>query len=206
MDEQININKLYLEPDEDNLLIKAFLSGEKADLTFEQLVLKYKNRIYNLCFRYLGNYAEADDSAQEVFLKVYNGLKGFRFQSSFSTWIYRIAGNTCKNRLGSLEYRYHKKMVYLDAPLEGEDGEGKLEVKDESLSPFSEIQRMEKGRLIQEAIDSLAEDRKTVVILRDIELLSYEEIAKVTGLNMGTVKSKLSRAREELCAKLRRLI
>lgn len=176
-------NKETIRQDEDTLLIREFLSGKSEDFAFEQLALKYKDRIFNLCLRFLGNYADADDCAQEVFLRIYRSLKGFRFQSSFSTWLYRITVNTCKNKLVSLEYRYKSKMVHLDASLE-----------------------KGKDNIIQEAINSLPADQKTVVGLRDIELFSYEEIAKITGFNIGTVKSKLSRARQALCEKLRRLI
>jgi RNA polymerase sigma-70 factor (ECF subfamily) len=199
MDERIN-------KDEDSSLIKDFLSGKSGEYAFEKLVLKYKDRVFNLCLRFLGNYAEADDSAQEVFLRVYRSLKGFKFQALFSTWLYRITVNVCKNKMVSLEYRYKSKMVYLDAPLQTEEGDCNLEIGDESLSPVTEILKREKEDLIQGAINSLPADQKAVVALRDIEMLSYEEIAKITGFNIGTVKSKLSRARQALCEKLRRLI
>ena len=200
------MSKGPIRQDEDHILIKEFLSGKNTEFAFEQLVLKYKDRIFNHCFRFLGNYADADDSAQEVFLRVYRSLKGFRFQSSFSTWLYRVTVNVCKNRLVSQEYRYKSKMVHLDAPLETEEGDCKREIPDGSLSPVNEILKKEKDNLIQEAINSLPADQKAVVALRDIELFSYEEIAKITGFNIGTVKSKLSRARQALCEKLRRLI
>ncbi|HOW42408.1 MAG TPA: sigma-70 family RNA polymerase sigma factor [Candidatus Omnitrophota bacterium] len=173
---------------------------------FNELVLKYQDRVFNLCYRFMGNYEEADDCAQEVFLKVYRSLKDFRGESSLSTWVYRIAVNTCKNRLMSREYRERKRTISIDAPVQTEEGEVGLEIKDESRSPARELDAREKDALIQEAIAALPEDQRQVVVLRDIEALSYEEIAGITGLNIGTVKSKLSRARQALCEKLRRLI
>jgi RNA polymerase sigma-70 factor (ECF subfamily) len=154
----------------------------------------------------MGDYGEADDCAQETFVKVYRSLKGFRSESSISTWIYRIAVNTCKNRLGSAQYRGNRNMVRLDEPRETEDGERAVEVDGRFLSPSDELDSKEKGEMIQNAINSLSGDHRSVVVLRDIEGLSYEEISEVTGYNLGTVKSKLARARQELREKLKGLI
>jgi RNA polymerase sigma-70 factor, ECF subfamily len=179
---------------------------DEESVNFDDLVLKHKDKVFNLCYRFLGNYDEADDCAQETFVKVYRSLKDFRRESSLSTWIYRIAINTCKNRFSSAQYRRSRHMVRLDEPGETEDGERPVEVGGRSLSPSAELDRKEKGELIQDAINSLADDHKSVVVLRDIERLSYEEISEVTGYNLGTVKSKLARARQELREKLRGLM
>ncbi|MCK5305730.1 MAG: sigma-70 family RNA polymerase sigma factor [Candidatus Omnitrophica bacterium] len=193
----------YIERD-DTALIQAFQADEEE--AFDKLVIKHKNRVFNLCYRFVGSYEEADDCAQETFVKVYRSLKKFKFKSAFSTWLYAITVNTCKNKLSSLEYRYKKKMVRLDGPKGGEDGVYRVEVQDESMSPRVEIERKEKKGLIQKAIDSLPEQQKVVVVLRDIEGLSYEEIAEVAGFKPGTVKSKLARARQQLREKLKGLI
>ncbi|MFA5164227.1 MAG: sigma-70 family RNA polymerase sigma factor [Candidatus Omnitrophota bacterium] len=179
--------------------------GEES-INFDELVLEHKDKVFNLCYRFLGNYEEADDCAQETFVKVYRSLKDFRRESSVSTWIYRIAVNTCKNRVASAQYRRSRNMVRLDEPKETDDGARPVEIGDEKLSPATEADRKEKGELIQEAIDSLPRDQKSVVILRDIEGLSYEAVAEATGLNLGTVKSKLARARQELREKLKGLV
>jgi len=189
---------------EDIIIAKAFQAGEKS--AFDKLVLKYQHKVFNLCYRFLGDYAEANDYAQETFIKVYRSLNKFKFQSSFSTWLYRITVNTCKNRLKSAEYRYRRKMVRLDNPKESENGTYSIEMGDESLSPAAELEKKEKRRLIQQAIDSLPEEQKTVIVLRHIEDLSYEEIAKITGYNLGTVKSKLARARQKLKERLKGLV
>jgi RNA polymerase sigma-70 factor (ECF subfamily) len=185
---------------QDRALVKAFQAGDKA--SFDELVLKHKDRLFNLCLRFLGDYQEANDSAQEVFVKVYRSLKRFRFESAFSTWLYRIAVNTCKNKLRSSEYRHRKKMVHLDNPGILEGGTGALEIRDETQSPLLELERKERLNLIRRAIDSLPPEQKMVVVLRDIEELSYEDIAHITGYSLGTVKSRLSRARLDLRKKL----
>jgi RNA polymerase sigma-70 factor (ECF subfamily) len=203
MDEAID--KIAGNRQEDQLLVQSFQQGKEKDASFEKLVLKYRNRIFNLCYRMLGIYDEADDCAQEVFLKVYLSLGNFRGESSFSTWVYRIAMNACKNKLVTAEYRHRKRTLRLDDPLPTADGEVRIEIKDESSSPALELEKKEKDSLIQGAIEALPEDQRQMVVLRDVEGLSYEEIVRVSGFTMGTVKSKLSRARAALSEKLRRM-
>ncbi len=189
---------------EDKALVKAFQAEGSA--AFDKLVLRYKDKVFNLCYRLLGDYEEANDCAQETFVKVFCSLKNFRFESTFSTWLYRITVNICKNKLKSLEYRYRKKMVWLDKPKETKDNNCLIQIGDGSPSPLIELERKEKEMLIQKAINSLPEEQKTIVVLRDIEGLSYEEVAKITGYKLGTMKSKLARARQQLRKRLRGLI
>jgi len=191
------------EPQFDAALVRSFQAGNKA--AFDKLVLNHKDRIFNLCFRFLGDYQEANDSAQEVFVKAYRSLKRFRFESAFGTWLYRIAVNTCKNKVKSLDYRYAEKMVYLDNPGTVQDAHG-LEISDETQSPLAELEKRERMELIQQAIESLPPAQKMVVILRDIQGLPYDDIADITGYGLGTVKSRLSRARLELRRKLMKVI
>jgi len=191
------------EPQFDAELVRSFQAGNKA--AFDKLVLNHKDRIFNLCFRFLGDYQEADDSAQEVFVKAYRSLKRFRFESAFGTWLYRIAVNTCKNKVKSLDYRYAKKMVYLDNPGAVQDAHG-LEISDETQSPLAELEKRERMELIQRAIESLPPEQKMVVILRHIQGLPYDDIANITGYGIGTVKSRLSRARLELRRKLMKVL
>lgn len=186
---------------EDAILIRAFKGGDKT--AFDKLVLKHKNKLFNLCYRFLGDYQEANDSAQETFIKVYESLKKFRFESTFSTWLYRIAVNTCKNKLKSSGYRRKKKMVWLDNPGWPDNSQPAIEVQDETYSPEKELEKKERMRMIQEAINTLPTEQKEVVTLRDIEGLSYGEIVEITGFNIGTVKSRLARARLDLRKKLR---
>ena len=182
-------------------LIRAFQSGNKR--AFDDLVLAHKDKIFNLCYWYLQDYQEANEQAQETFIKVFKGLKSFRFESSFSTWLHRIAVNTCKNRITSLEYRFRKKTDSLDNPEMADHfnpGDG---ISDEIQSPDVALEKKQKSAFVRKAINALPEAKKTMIVLRDIEGLSYEEIADITGLKQGTVKSKLARAREDLKNKLR---
>jgi RNA polymerase sigma-70 factor (ECF subfamily) len=192
------VEAIKSEAQKDRVLVRAFLAKDKS--AFDKLVLKYQNKIFNLGYRLLGDYEEANDCAQEVFIKVYRSLKNFRFDSAFSTWLYRITVNTCKNKMASLQYRYNKKTLRLDNPRKS------VELGDTSHSPPVVLERKEKERFIQKAINTLPEEQKTVVVLRDIEGLSYEEIANITGYNLGTVKSKLARARQQLRKKLKGIV
>ncbi|MDB9823307.1 sigma-70 family RNA polymerase sigma factor [Deltaproteobacteria bacterium] len=189
---------------DDEVLVEDFQSGNRV--AFDKLVLKYKDRIFNLCYRFMGDYHESEDCSQDVFLKVYSSLKRFRFKSSFYTWLYRIAVNTCRNRLKSQGYRRMKKSVPLSNPEDGSKGHRVIEIGDEGRTPIAELEKKERIKMLQSAIDSLPADQKGVIILRDMEGLSYNEIKHITGYRLGTVKSKLSRARHDLRKRLGRII
>lgn len=186
---------------EDALLVKAFQKGDKK--AFDELVLRHKDRTFNLCYRFLGDYEEANDSAQEAFVKAYGSLSTFRLESAFSTWLYRIAVNTCKNKLGSSAYKAKRKTVSLDNPGNPSDETLPMEMPNGAPSPLARMEEKEKMGLIQKALDSLPAEFKMVVTLRDVEGLSYEDITEITGLNLGTVKSRIARARKDLRNRLR---
>ena len=186
---------------EDNRDIAAFLAGERAAI--DRLVLRHQDRIYNLCFRILGDRDEAEECAQETFVKLFRSLDRFRRESSFSTWLYTIAVNTCKSRRSSAEYRFWKRVMrFGQNPREDDDGPEELEFEDPGPSVLDRLSEKEKEILLQSAVASLPHDQKTVIVLRHVEELSYEEIAAITGYNMGTLKSKLARARVQLQKKL----
>lgn len=183
----------------DESFVRAFQAGDKN--AFDALVLRHKERVFHMCYRFLGDYGEADDSAQEVFVKIYTSLKGFRGESTFSTWLYRITANTCKNKLKSFRYRFKSRTVSIGAigdAHETEKGSCALDIEDIAQSPADSMETKERDALIQRAIDALPHSQKTVIILRHIEGMSYEEIAEVTGFTLGTVKSKIARARLRL--------
>jgi RNA polymerase sigma-70 factor (ECF subfamily) len=186
---------------EDSELIRAFQRGNRS--AFDTLVLKHKEKIFNLCYWFLQDYEETDDMAQETFIKAFKALHKFRFQSTFSTWLYRIAVNTCKNRLKSSEYRHKKRTVSLSNPGGREERDRLKEIKDGTPSPVQELEARERRILIRKGIDSLPSKKRALLVLRDIQGLSYEEISQITGLNLGTVKSRLSRARLDLQEKMR---
>lgn len=190
------------EIEKDFSLIKAFLEG--SDAAFDRLVLRYQDRVFRTCCRMLGDYHEANDSAQDVFVKVWRSLKKFRFQSSFSTWLFRISVNTCRNKLRSAGYRRRGKTLRLGSPGDEEISSPPVEIKSDQRTPGEELLRKETGKMIQDALDSLPPIQKTMVVLRDIEGFTYEEISAITGLKAGTVKSKLARARGKLRGRLTR--
>lgn len=202
MNEDIKISPDQSE--DDATLVKGVQTGDTA--AFDALVIRHKDRVFNLCYRLLGDPQEADDSAQEIFLKVFRSINRFRFEAAFSTWLYRIAVNTCKNRLKSSEYRQKKMTIRLEKIGNPDTGTPPREIRDDGNSPGNHVERKERMRQIQEAVNALPPDQKTVVTLRDIQGFSYEEIADMTGLNLGTVKSRLSRARLGLREQLRGLL
>lgn len=204
----VDINRSRRSSIPDAELIKAFQAGDKD--VFDELVIRYKDRIFNLCYRFLGDYQDASDTAQDVFIKAFGALMKFRFKSSFYTWIYRIGVNTCRNRLKSLEFRF-KKMIKRSYNNPGNPGfssidNASLSCSEEFFSPALRLERKERSILIAGAVDSLSGLKKTVVILRDIEGLAYNEISEITGLKPGTVKSKLARARADLRKKLKGIL
>jgi RNA polymerase sigma-70 factor (ECF subfamily) len=189
---------------EDAQLIARFL--DRDEQAFDQLVLKYQHLVYNLCLRMLENPEDAADCAQETFIKVYQALKGFRFESSFSTWLYRITINNCKNKVNSKERRTRNQMIAIDH-LETPEGERvPLEIKDDGESPAYLVEQKMTLEMILKAIGALPADQKILVILCDIDDRSYDEIVQITGLKLGTVKSRLARARYQLRKRLEGVI
>ena len=181
---------------EDTVLIRAVQAGDMA--AFDELVLKHKDRLFNLVYWFLGDYQDANDCAQETFIKVFKSIKKFRFESAFSTWLYRIAINTCKNKIKSSAYRWKKKTVSLETSNGSKNGNPCSEIVNGSPTPVMALEKKEKMMRIQKAINSLPEEQNQVVVLRDIQGLSYQDISDITGLNLGTVKSRLARGRLEL--------
>ncbi len=178
----------------DGDLIKGFLAGKET--AFEELVSRYEKKVYSLCYQYAGNQEDALDLAQETFLRVYRFLPKFRFDAAFSTWVYRLAVNTC---LDFLRKQKHNPSLSLDAPLKLADGEtvGR-EVAAEDPSPVEELERKELRREILKALDRLPEEQRYPILLKEFQNLSYEEIADLLQVPLGTVRSRISRGRLKL--------
>jgi len=187
--------------DQDEALVRAIQAGDMA--AFDQLVVKHKDKLFNMVYWFLADYQEANDCAQETFIKVFKSIKKFRSESSFSTWLYRIAINTCKNRLKSSAYRWKKKTVPLENPESSEQGNRSYEIQNDSPSPENKLEKKEMLMMIQKAVNALPEEQNRVIVLRDIQGLSYQEIVDITGLNLGTVKSRLARGRLEIKHRLK---
>ena len=177
-------------------LVQQAKAGDRA--AFAGLVSAYEGKIYNLALRYLGSREDAMDASQEVFLRVFRFLPGFQEESGFSTWIYRIGVNVCKDML-------HRRLKRAEQPLEvpDEEDEGRpVDVPDLRYDPERIMEGVELRQALSDAILALPEQQREIIILRDIRGLSYEEIALALALEAGTVKSRLFRARENLRKKL----
>jgi RNA polymerase sigma-70 factor, ECF subfamily len=185
---------------DDTELIKRFLNHDQE--SFARLVRKYQNKVYNLCYRILSDRDEAMDMAQEVFITVHKSLAGFRGDSLFSTWIFRVTVNHCKNRIKYLGRRRYYQSTSLSAPTELEDGEVYFEPEDEGPDPELTLASEEIQQLVQKAISALDPDHRMALVLRDIQGLAYEEIADMLDIKVGTVKSRIHRARNDLKKRL----
>jgi RNA polymerase sigma-70 factor (ECF subfamily) len=172
--------------------IKQFLEQHDTR-AFGRLMGKYKDRVYNYCYAYFGNSHDADDNTQEIFIRVYEKLGSFQFKSQFSSWLYRIMINHCNNTYKSKAYKIRRQMNHIED----------REVRNGRKDPESAVISKELEGIIYRAIDLLKGKQKTILILRDIDGRSYEEIAEITGLNMGTVKSNLARARGKVATALK---
>jgi RNA polymerase sigma-70 factor (ECF subfamily) len=170
----------------------------KEPLSFEEVVEKYHQKVFNLVYRYLNDYDEAQDLTQDTFVRAYQSWATFRGESQVYTWLYRIALNLCHNRLKQLKRRQKVEAESLDQPVEGESEDMLREVPDLTLSPERLMENKELQQVIRRAIRQLPEDYKQVIILRDIEGFSYSDIAKMTGSSLEAIKSRLFRARTAL--------
>lgn len=177
----------------------------RAPDAFETLVGRYQSRVFNLVYRMLGNREEAEDLAQEVFITIFKRIDDFRGEASLSTWIYRIASNHCINRRKYLGRRRHYSRSSLsDVGDRIEMSGGRAGVTNRPPRPDEMLEGLQMELAIQQAISSLDGDQRLLVVLRDIQGLTYEEIAEITELPDGTVKSRLHRARMSLKEKLRK--
>jgi RNA polymerase sigma-70 factor (ECF subfamily) len=164
---------------------------------FNELIARYKNPLFNLIYQWIGNYDEAEDLTQDTFVAAYRAKDQFRGESRVYTWLYRIAHNQCKNRFKQRDRARRVEGESLDAGWGADDSDAPppMEVADWSYSPEKLLARKELQAAVNRAIDSLAFEYRSVLILRDMEELSYAEIADVTGLTMENVKTRLNRAR-----------
>jgi len=183
----------------EHLLIARLRRGDAA--AFEVLVRTHQDRVYDFCVRMLGDREEAFDLTQEIFISVHRNLEKFRADAKLTTWLYRIARNHCLNRLKHLKRR--------GRGVTDEYGElNELSIT-QSLggteAPDENLVRKKSRELVHKAIEQLDEEQRALVVLRDVEGLSYEEIMEITELPEGTVKSRLHRAREKLAGILERL-
>jgi RNA polymerase sigma-70 factor (ECF subfamily) len=176
--------------DRERILVRALKRGDRR--AFDEVVKHFKDKIFGLIYRMMGDPQEAEDVAQEVFVTLFTAVEGFRGEARLSTWLYRIAVNHCKNRLKYLDRRKKWQQQSLDQmtdrelPQSGNAGKGSLG----SSIPLE--------RIIQRELKGMEPDQRMLILLRDVQGLAYQEIEEITGLALGTVKSRLHRARMAL--------
>ncbi|MCO6426530.1 RNA polymerase sigma factor RpoE [Nitrosomonas communis] len=186
----------------DQQLVERVQHGDKH--AFDLLVIKYQRKLARLLSQFIRDAAEVEDIAQETFIKAYRALPSFRGESAFYTWLYRIGINTAKNFLVS----QGRKVPTTVSEFDNEDAEnfeeaGRLR---EVSTPESELMSKQIAQTVNQSLDALPEELRTAIILREIEGLSYEEIASIMNCPIGTVRSRIFRAREAIAEKLRPLL
>ncbi len=181
-------------------LVQEFKDG--SEQAFAELIERYQHRVYNTTLRMLGNREDALDTAQECFIKVYKNIKKFKGDSSFSTWLFRITTNACRDELRK---RKRRLPVYTD--INSDDENNTIQnISNGSNEPEKITISRDINESIQELVNQLPEDQKLVFILREFQDLSYQEIAEILDISMGSVKSRLSRARRSLRQDLNKII
>ena len=179
--------------EQEYLIVQQVLEGNTN--AFEELVLEYEKKVYNVALRILGNSEDAADMTQEAFIKAFNSLSGFRGDSKFSVWLTRIVSNLC---LDFLRSRSRRPTVSLSV----EDDEGddvQLDIADVSQSPELLLERSLTRESVRRGLKALPEDYREILLLREIQGLSYDEIAEAMNIEVGTVKSRIFRGRKKLC-------
>lgn len=197
------------DPYEDEVeLISALKLGEPR--AYRTLVMQHQQKIYQVCFRMLNDNAEAEDMAQETFIRVFKSVGSFRGESSLSTWLYRVAVNLCKNRILYLQRRAHQRQRAIST-FKGDRWQAQGVAQEVGLTsariatPEEALDAQHAQSLIERALASIDEDLRALLILRDIQGESYDEIAQITGLPLGTVKSRIHRARSFLLERYQEL-
>jgi len=176
--------------DKEKALIEKCQSGQVE--AFEELILGYEKKAYNIAYKIVRNEQDAMDASQEAFIKVYKSIHNFKFQSSFSTWLYRIVMNA------ALDMQRKNKNKTLSLNEMYDDGKEKIELVDTNDTPEEYLERKISKEIVIKGIQQLEEDHKTAIILRDVEGFKYNEIAEILSCSTGTVKSRISRGRLKL--------
>ena len=178
--------------EDDQILIEKALAGDEN--AFKVLLERYKDAVHRIIVKIVHNPDEAQDLVQETFMKAFGSLSSYKCEYRFTTWLYKIAFNNCIDSI-----RKHKLKTYpLDRPIETREGSVQQEIRDDSTSPEKEMLFLEKRKQINQAIRCLPEKYKRVILLRHQEEKTYEEIAEIMNIPLGTVKARIFRAREML--------
>lgn len=179
----------------ENEIIRSVLRGNVND--FEKLVTAHEKNVYNIALRMVGDPDDAADMTQETFIKAYRALSGFRGDSKFSSWLYRIASNVCLDFLRSRSRHPQVSLSTVD-----EDGQAPVELPDMRQNPEEQLMKKLGMEAVRRGLEQLPEQQRQMLVLRELGGLSYAELAQTLGLEEGTVKSRIFRARKRLCALL----
>jgi RNA polymerase sigma-70 factor (ECF subfamily) len=190
--------------DDDSLLVSSCRKGEID--AFEALVKKYQKKMLNVAYRMIGDYDEACEVIQDSFLSAYRSIKKFRGEARFSTWLYSIVLNLCKNRMKQLRTRGGREVYSIDARPETEEGPRQMDPPDPGPSAAEQVEKKEVDARVQGCINGLDSEYREVLVLRDIQGFSYEEIRDILKIPDGTVKSRLFRARDALKECLKKVL
>ncbi len=192
------------ERDEDAQYVALCQGGEPA--AFEVLVRRHQKRMFNIAYRMTGNYEDAGDVVQEAFLSAYRTIKHFRGDARFSTWLYGIVVNHARNRMRQAGSRAYHEPVSIDDPPVGQDGGPAFDPPSREAPALDVLVRKEMQQKVQDCINGLEKEHREIIVLRDIQGFSYEEITGMLGIPDGTVKSRLSRARNALRESLKKVL
>ena len=195
---------MELSPKIGKEVIECCKAGDKE--AFEAIIHHYRKKVFNIAYRMLGNLEEAKDLAQEVFLSVFDSIKDLREEVKFDVWLTQITLNHCRNRWKYLKRRHYFNSDSLDDPVETEGGDMPRQISDPSDGPEEFYEKKMVQQFIQRGLLQLREDQRELIVLRDLQEYSYEEIGKLFHLPEGTAKSKLHRARMDLKEILERFL
>jgi len=190
--------------DEDHELVSSCKKGDTD--AFDTLVAKYQRRMFNVAYRMIGNYDDASEVVQDAFVSAYKNLRKFRENAKFSTWLYAIVLNLSRNRLKQVRTLRARQSFSIDDPLPTEDGQIQVELPTAEPSPHERLEQKDLQLRVQRCIDALDPEFREVLILRDIQGFSYEEIVHILKAPDGTVKSRLFRARALIADCLRSIL
>ncbi len=190
--------------DEDYKFVSLCKKGDVD--AFEVLVKKHQKKMLNIAYRMIGSYEEACEIVQDAFVSAYKAIRDFEGKAKFSTWLYTIVMNLSKNRLKQLKTQLYHEQVSIDDPVLTDDGNIKAESVSNEPSILEQLEKKEFQQKVQGCINSLDDEFKDVLILRDIQGFSYDEISKMLKIAEGTVKSRLFRSREALKICLKKVI
>jgi RNA polymerase sigma-70 factor (ECF subfamily) len=191
-------------PDDDAVLVLASRQGDLD--AFEKLVNRHQKRVLNVAFRLIGDYDDACEVAQDAFVSAYKSIKTFRGEAKFTTWLTAICVNLSKNRLKQIRSRRGHETFSLDDPVATDDGEMTIDPPSNEPSVLDRLEKHDARRKVQDCIRALDQVFREVLVLRDMQDFSYEEIGSILKMREGTVKSRLSRAREAVKDCLKRAI